>query len=247
MPWKRWWLRPLRLAFSDASTFVREKLLLSGATAVAGLVVAVIADWRLSWGAFDATAWGAGLIGAIGGPVILGVIVFCNYLFRAPRRRPETIAETALRFDGYDVVLVAKNLSAPANFTATKKPLNGPSYWPPEMRSTWLDAEGDSPSIIQDDSRKVSLAHLQMEGAAGEITTGKWFIPMHPAPDHIWGGGFRIAGDGTDQPPRPLDFSVTLIADPPLVGGPIEKRFRLLGHRAFELEGDEEQELVPAQ
>jgi hypothetical protein len=234
------------LAFFDALAFVREKLLLSGATAVIGLVVAVVADWRLSWGAFDATAWAAGLIGAVGGPLLLGVIVCFNYLFRAPHRRPETIAETALRFDGYDVVLAVKNLSASAAFTATKNPLNGPSDWPPEMRCTWLDAEGNSPRIMQDDSRKVLLAHLEMEGAAGEVTTGKWFIPMYPAPDHAWGGGFRIAGDGTGQPPRSLDFSVTLIADPPLVGGPIEKRFRLLGHRALELD-DEEQELVPAQ
>jgi len=237
----------LRLAFFDTSAFVREKLLLSGATAVVGLVVAVVADWHLNRGAFDATAWGAGLIGAVVAPLLLGVIVFCNYLFRAPRRRPETIAEAALRFDSYDLVLVVNNLSAPPpTFTATKKPLNGPRYWPQEMRCTWLDAEGDSPKIMQGDSRRVLLARLEMEGAAGEVTTGEWSIPMHPAPDRAYGGHFRIAGDGTDQPPRPLDFSVALIADPPLVGGPIERRFRLLGHRAFELVADEARELVPA-
>jgi hypothetical protein len=169
MPWKRWRPRPLRLAFFDALAFVREELLLSGATAVVGLVVAVVVDWHLNRGAFDATAWAAGLIGAAGAPLLLGVIVFCSYLFRAPRRHPETIAETVLRFDGHDLVLVVKNLSAPPpTFTATKKPLNGPSYWPPEMRCTWLDAEGDSPRIMQGDGEVQRQRRAQVGPLAAE-------------------------------------------------------------------------------
>jgi len=159
-----------------------------------------------------------------------------------PQAAGKTAVTTALRFIGDIVTLAVRNDSAPAIFTATLVPLNKPANWPPEMRCTWLDATGDSPRIIQNDMRKVLIARLELTGAVGEIAAGKWTIPMHPAPDQVSGGEFRI-GDIVHQSARAIDLSFTLLADPPIEQGPINMRIRLFKNNAYELVGEEARQL----
>jgi hypothetical protein len=79
---------------SDWITFVHRSSLIVGlATAVTGILIAVWADWRVNEGAFSVSAWLAGLIGAIGGPFAVGIVVLVFYRLRAPRLLDEESAD----------------------------------------------------------------------------------------------------------------------------------------------------------
>jgi hypothetical protein len=88
---------------------------------------------------------------------------------------------------------------------------------------------------LKGDSRRVVIARLEMkEPWLGGEYYGEWILPMFPPDDFVRGGRFR------EQSGEAIKLELTLLAEPPLEGGPITRRLRLHKHLAVELIGDEE-------
>jgi hypothetical protein len=85
--------RVFGLALADLRDFERRMgLRLNTITAAAGLVIGLLADWRMGDYVSHAFPWKtclAGLIGAAGGPLIVGVAAWIAFRFRAPARLDE--------------------------------------------------------------------------------------------------------------------------------------------------------------